>query len=70
MVSPVGRVDLHRLSDADWVTVAESLAFADSFNGAIAAFLAARPPGGRPDTSAADAVRILTQMQAAITRAV
>ncbi len=66
VVSPVGRVDLYRPSDTDWVTVAESLAFADSFNGAIAAFLAARLPGGRPDTSAADAVRLLARMQAAI----
>ena len=66
VVSPVGRVDLFRHSDADWVTVADGLAFADSFNGAIAAFLASRVPGGPPDTTAADAVRLLAQMQAAI----
>lgn len=65
IVSPVGRVDLFRHSDADWVTVADDLSFAESFSGAIAAFLAARKSGATPDTSAADAVQLLTQMQAA-----
>ena len=66
-VSPVGRVELFRQPDADWVTVADGLSFADSFNGAIAAFLAARQPGGPPDPSAADAVRLLALMQSAMT---
>ena len=69
-VSPVGRVELFRHADADWATVADGLAFADSFSGAIAAFLAARQPGGLPDLSAADAVRLLALMRTAMAASV
>jgi predicted dehydrogenase len=66
IVSPVGRVDLFEVGEDSWKTVAADLPFDASFDGAIAAFLAARSPGGPTDRSAADAVALLAQMQSAL----
>jgi predicted dehydrogenase len=41
-VSPVGRIELCARGETTWTVVADNLAFSDSFDGAIADFLAAR----------------------------
>jgi predicted dehydrogenase len=66
VVSPVGRVDLFGEADDRWIEAAADLPFSESFDGAIASFLAGSDSAAPQDGSATQAVALLAQMQAAL----
>ena len=63
VVSPMGSVESFRAGQAGWTTAAAGLRFADSFDGAIADFLAARTAGRDGAGSGEEALRLLALMR-------
>ena len=63
VVSPIGSLESFRVGEIGWTTVAAGLCFAESFNGAIADFLAARAAGLDGAGSPEEALYLLTLMR-------
>ena len=65
-VSPVGRLELCARGEERWRTLADKLDFSDSFDGAIADFVAVRERGISPRVTGEDSLRILRWISAAM----
>ena len=67
-VSPVGRLELCARGEGRWRTLADKLDFSDSFDGAIADFVAVRERSIPPRVTGEDSLRILRWISAAMPR--
>ena len=65
-VSPVGELEACRRGEGRWRKIREHVAFSDSFDGAIADFMAARTNAARARVTADDSLRILRWITEAI----